>query len=243
MSRSNLIKVNPIRPAWVAAWLPRSLPASQNSPFHHSTRPCFDPRHRHPLPRPLPTPTSSARARRLRLRPAGGFERHTYVDLLQDTVVQVSSFETKTAAGPLPETGLWLWLDKTAAFDNAEDSGYYNGTLRILEHARGPGPGPPTACTTHHAPAFHGPKTAGGPSPPPRPIMNILNKCSIRPYAWPCRILAVFKQGGKGDFFAICKKIGNFCASCDWLTPRYDVAYEHVHNYYKISIEITLFCN
>ena len=52
-----------------------------------------------------------------------------------------------------------------------------------------------------------------------------------------------FGQGKKGDFFANCKKMGNFCASCDWFTPRYDVAYVHVHNYYKISIKITLFCN
>ena len=67
-----------------------------------------------------------------------------YMDLLRGTVVQVLSFETKT--GPLPETELWFWLDVMAAFDNAEDSEYYNATL--LEHA------PPTAFTTHLNPDF-----------------------------------------------------------------------------------------
>ena len=30
MSRSNIIKLNPIWPAWVVSWLSRSLPPSQN---------------------------------------------------------------------------------------------------------------------------------------------------------------------------------------------------------------------
>ena len=53
------------------------------------------------------------------------------MDLLQGAVVKVSSYDTKTE--PLPEMELWLWLDAMRAYDNAEDSEYYNATL--LEHA------------------------------------------------------------------------------------------------------------
>ena len=80
---------------------------------------------------------------------AGDFGRYTIADLLQGTAVQVSSFETKTE--PLPEAELWFWLDAMAAYENAEDSEYYNVTL--LEHA------PPTAFTTHLNPAFDDPTT------------------------------------------------------------------------------------
>ena len=69
----------------------------------------------------------------------GNFERYSCVDLIQDTAVQVPSFETETE--PLREEGLWLWLGEMAAYDTAEDSEYYNVTL--LEHT------PPTAFTTH----------------------------------------------------------------------------------------------
>ena len=72
---------------------------------------------------------------------------YMYVDLLRGTVVEVSSFETKT--GPLPEAELYFWLDMMAVFDNAEDSEYYNVTL--LEHAT------PTAFTTHLNPVFDDP--------------------------------------------------------------------------------------
>ena len=60
----------------------------------------------------------------------------------------------------------------------------------------------------------------------------------------PCRILAVFGQGKKAISSQISRRMPIF-ASCDWFTPRYDVAcvHMHVHNYYKISIKITLFCN
>ena len=58
------------------------------------------------------------------------------MDLLQGTVIQVSSYETN--AGPLPETERWFWLDVMAAFDSAEDSEYYNVTL--LGRARPPVP-------------------------------------------------------------------------------------------------------
>ena len=71
------------------------------------------------------------------------FEGHTYVDLLQDTAVQVPGFETKTV--PLPETEFWFWLDEMAGFDNAEDSEYDNAIL--LEHA------PPYRL--HHPLALH----------------------------------------------------------------------------------------
>ena len=99
------------------AWEPGDL----LTPYHlHSPGQYSDPRHRHPLPRP----------RALRTNPEifrtkssagfdydrhGNFERYTYVDLIQDTVVQVSSFETETR--PLLETELWFWLDEMAAFD------------------------------------------------------------------------------------------------------------------------------
>ena len=87
----------------------------------------------------------------------GGFTGYVYVDLLQGTAVQVSSAETKT--GPLPETGLWFWLDAMAAYDSAEGSEYHNVTL--LEHA------PPTAFTTHINPVFDDPtKVTTTPSSP-----------------------------------------------------------------------------
>ena len=41
--------------------------------------------------------------------------------------------------------------------------------------------------------------------------------------------------GEKGDFFAICKKMGNFGASCDWFTPRYDVRSYFEGNMYMYS--------
>ena len=69
------------------------------------------------------------------------FEGHTYVDLLQDTAVQVPGFETKTV--PLPETEFWFWLDEMAGFDNAEDSEHDNAVL--LEHAPPLPPSPPTS--------------------------------------------------------------------------------------------------
>ena len=49
------------------------------------------------------------------------------MDLIQDTVVQVSGFETKTE--PLREEELWFWLGEMAAYDTAEDSEYYNATV------------------------------------------------------------------------------------------------------------------
>ena len=119
----------------VGAWRPpHTLPPSFVYSIDHIRTPgTATPCHGHYQPRHLPCVVAG-----LAYDHHGDFERYSCVrvDLLQDTVVQVTSFETK--AQPLREEELRFWLCGMAAYGTAGDSApYYDATL--LEHAR-PGP-------------------------------------------------------------------------------------------------------
>ena len=133
-------------------------PGDPLTPYHihsfirldHILTPNATPCHDHYQPRHLP---QVVRVVGLAYDHHGDFERHSCVDLIQDTVAQVSSFEKKTE--PLREEEFWFWLGvevgEMAAYNTTEDSEleYYNVTL--LEHTHPTAtlpPSPPTSTLT-----------------------------------------------------------------------------------------------